>query len=68
VFDHNIAYEIRLQQAIDIGKKILKEGIRADEILYWSLIRATDTAKHISEIKGAKIYILVAHNGISSVV
>ena len=40
------------QQAIETGKKILEEGIRADEILYSPLIRAADTARHISEITG----------------
>ena len=40
------------QQAIETGKKILEEEIRADEILYSPLIRAADTAKHISEITG----------------
>lgn len=40
------------QQAIETGKKILEERIHADEILYSPLIRAADTAKHISEITG----------------
>ena len=40
------------QQAIETGKKILEEGIIADEILYSPLMRAADTAKHISEITG----------------
>ena len=39
-------------QAIETGRKILKEGIRADEILYSPLMRAADTARHISEITG----------------
>ncbi|MDD7739584.1 MAG: histidine phosphatase family protein [Fusicatenibacter sp.] len=39
-------------QAIETGKKILEEGIHADEILYSPLIRAADTARHISEITG----------------
>ena len=38
------------EQAIETGKKILEEGIKADEILYSPLMRAADTAKHISEI------------------
>ena len=38
------------EQAIITGKKILEEGIQADEILYSPLIRAADTAKHISEL------------------
>ena len=40
------------QQAIETGRKILAEGIKADEILYSPLIRAADTARHISEITG----------------
>jgi probable phosphoglycerate mutase len=40
------------RQAVETGKKILEEGIKADEILYSPLIRAADTAKHISEITG----------------
>lgn len=44
--------ELGHQQAIETGKKILLEGIKADEILYSPLIRAADTAKHISEITG----------------
>ncbi len=44
--------ELGHQQAIETGRKILQEGIRADEILYSPLIRAADTARHISEITG----------------
>lgn len=40
------------EQAIITGKKILEEGIQADEILYSPLIRAAYTAKHISELTG----------------
>ena len=40
------------EQAILTGKKILEEGIQADEILYSPLVRAADTAKHISELTG----------------
>ncbi|MDD6615151.1 MAG: histidine phosphatase family protein [Lachnospiraceae bacterium] len=40
------------QQAIETGRKILEEGIRADEILYSPLIRAAETARHISEMTG----------------
>ena len=40
------------KQAIETGKKILEQGIMADEILYSPLIRAKDTARHISEITG----------------
>ena len=44
--------ELGHQQAIETGKRILAEGIQADEILYSPLIRAADTARHISEITG----------------
>jgi probable phosphoglycerate mutase len=40
------------EQAIITGKKILEEGIQADEILYSPFVRAADTAKHISELTG----------------
>lgn len=40
------------QQAVETGKKILEEGIQADEILYSPLVRAAETARHISEITG----------------
>lgn len=40
------------EQAVETGRRILKEGIKADLILYSPLIRAADTAKHISEITG----------------
>lgn len=40
------------QQAIETGKKILEEGIQADEILYSPLVRAAETARHISEMTG----------------
>lgn len=44
--------ELGHQQAIETGEKILREGIHADEILYSPLVRAADTAKHISQITG----------------
>ena len=44
--------ELGHQQAIDTGKKIVEERIKADEILYSPLIRAAETARHISEITG----------------
>ena len=37
---------------METGKKILAEGIQADEILYSPLVRAAETARHISEITG----------------
>ena len=40
------------EQAIMTGKKIVEEGILADEILYSPLVRASETARHISEITG----------------
>lgn len=40
------------QQAVETGKKIVEEGIQADEILYSPLVRAAETARHISEITG----------------
>lgn len=43
------------QQAIDTGKKILEEGIHADEILYSPLIRAAETARLISEVTGIPV-------------
>ena len=44
--------ELGHRQAAETGKRILEEGIRADEILYSPLIRAAETARHISEITG----------------
>ena len=40
------------EQAIQAGRKILEDGVHIDEILYSPLVRAADTAKHISEITG----------------
>ena len=40
------------EQAIETGKKILEKKIEADVILYSPLVRAKDTALHISEITG----------------
>ena len=36
------------EQAELLGKKILEEGIKIDKILYSPLIRAAETARHIS--------------------
>ena len=44
--------DIGHQQAMETGKRILEEGIQADEILYSPLVRAADTARHIAEITG----------------
>ena len=38
------------QQAIETGKKILKEGIQADEILHSPLVRAADVSVPSSTI------------------
>ena len=40
------------EQAVRTAEKILKSGIRFDEIISSPLIRAADTAKHISMITG----------------
>ena len=40
------------EQAVRTGERILEEGIRADEILYSPLVRAAETARHISKITG----------------
>ncbi|MCD8355953.1 MAG: histidine phosphatase family protein [Clostridia bacterium] len=40
------------QQAMDTGKEILRQGIHVDEILYSPLVRAAETARHISEMTG----------------
>lgn len=40
------------EQAVETGKKIVAEGIKADDILYSPLLRAADTAKHISVMTG----------------
>lgn len=44
--------ELGRQQAIETGKSILEQGIKADMILYSPLIRAKETARHISEMTG----------------
>ena len=44
--------ELGHEQAIKTGEIILEKGITADEILYSPLIRARDTALHISEVTG----------------
>ena len=44
--------ELGHQQAVELGERILKEKIKIDEILYSPLMRAADTAKHISEVTG----------------
>lgn len=44
--------ELGHRQAEETGRMILEQGIQADEILYSPLIRARDTAMHISRITG----------------
>lgn len=44
--------ELGHQQAIELGKKLVTENIHIDEILYSPLVRASETARHISEITG----------------
>lgn len=39
-------------QAIELGKQIKESGLRIDEILYSPLVRAKETALHISEMTG----------------
>jgi len=40
------------EQAIETGRIIKEQGIAADEIIYSPLVRAKDTALHISEMTG----------------
>lgn len=40
------------RQAEELSEEIRRQGIKADVILYSPLIRAADTARHISEITG----------------
>ena len=40
------------EQAVEGGKKILEMGIKADEIISSPLVRASETARHISEVTG----------------
>lgn len=44
--------ELGHQQAIRLGEEIKRQGIVMDEILYSPLVRAAETARHISEITG----------------
>ena len=39
-------------QAEELGKRILEEGIHIDEIICSPLVRAAETARHISEVTG----------------
>ena len=49
--------ELGHQQAIETGKLILEQGIQFDEILCSPLVRASETARHISEITGVPMRI-----------
>lgn len=40
------------EQAIETGKKFIEQGLSADMILYSPLVRAAETARHISEMTG----------------
>ena len=44
--------ELGHRQAVELGEKIKSQGIKIDEILYSPLIRAKETARHISEVTG----------------
>lgn len=44
--------ELGHEQARELGRKILSEGLGIDEILYSPLIRAKDTALEVSQITG----------------
>lgn len=44
--------ELGHRQAIELGEEIVQQGLKIDEILYSPLVRAADTARHISEITG----------------
>lgn len=47
--------ELGHEQARELGKKILAEGLKIDEILYSPLIRAKDTALEVSQITGIPV-------------
>lgn len=40
------------EQAMELGKEILQQGIHVDEIIYSPLSRAKDTALHVAEMIG----------------
>lgn len=44
--------ELGHEQAKEAGREILRQGLKIDEIRYSPLIRASETARHISEITG----------------
>lgn len=44
--------ELGHKQAEALGQEILKQGLQIDEIIYSPLVRASETARHISEVTG----------------
>ena len=44
--------ELGHQQAEELGRKILAEGLQIDQILASPLVRAAETARHVSEVTG----------------
>ena len=44
--------ELGHRQAETLGEEILRQGLQIDEILYSPLVRAAETARHISEVTG----------------
>ena len=44
--------ELGHEQATELGRKIKEEGVKIDAILYSPLVRAKETARHISEVTG----------------
>lgn len=44
--------ELGHRQAVELGKTLAAEKLQIDEILYSPLIRAAETARHISEMTG----------------
>ncbi|MCR4705387.1 MAG: histidine phosphatase family protein [Lachnospiraceae bacterium] len=47
--------EMGHEQAIEVGKKIKEMGLDADVILTSPLVRASETARHISELTGIPV-------------
>ena len=45
------------EQAVETGQKILEMGLHADLILTSPLVRASETARHISEITGIPVQV-----------
>lgn len=47
--------ELGHKQAAELGAEIARQNLQIDEILYSPLIRAAETARHISEMTGVKL-------------